>query len=105
MTVKQMMQQRMRKVRIAISWQGLTDSNNKSTVISSCPTTTLPAAIPRFEENSGQSFSSVEVEKEGKDIGFLGALVTRSEVADGYGGKKLPQIQQTYVKNLNSRIN
>ncbi|GKF97355.1 hypothetical protein Tco_0293176, partial [Tanacetum coccineum] len=36
------------------------------------PPTTLPAAIQRFEENSGQSFSSVEVEKEGKDIGFLG---------------------------------
>ncbi|GJV14655.1 hypothetical protein Tco_1359978 [Tanacetum coccineum] len=49
------------------------------------PPTTLPAAIPRFEENNGQSFSSVGVEKEGKEIRFLGALVTRSEVADGYG--------------------
>ncbi|GJW21028.1 hypothetical protein Tco_0031650 [Tanacetum coccineum] len=39
------------------------------------PPTTLPAAILRFEENSGQSFSSVGVEKEGKDIGFLGALM------------------------------
>ncbi|GJW64784.1 hypothetical protein Tco_0116668 [Tanacetum coccineum] len=66
------------------------------------PPTTLPAAIPRFEENSGQSFSSVEVEKEGKDIGFLGALVTRSEVADGYGGEKLPQTADSMLKNLNS---
>ncbi|GKA92093.1 hypothetical protein Tco_0814018 [Tanacetum coccineum] len=66
------------------------------------PPTTLPAVIPRFEENSGQSFSSVEVEKEGKDIGFLGALVTRSEVADGYGGEKLPQTADSMLKNLNS---
>nr|GEU89868.1 hypothetical protein [Tanacetum cinerariifolium] len=40
------------------------------------PPTTLPATIPRFEENSGQSFSSDEVEKEVKDIGFIRALVT-----------------------------
>ncbi|GJZ39175.1 hypothetical protein Tco_0585738 [Tanacetum coccineum] len=66
------------------------------------PPTTLPAAIPRFEENSGQSFSSVGVEKEGKDIGFLGALVTRSEVADGYGGENLPQTADSMLKNLNS---
>ncbi|GJZ54245.1 hypothetical protein Tco_0609130 [Tanacetum coccineum] len=66
------------------------------------PPTTLPADIPRFEENSGQSFSSVEVEKEGKDIGFLGALVTRSEVADGYGGEKLPLTADSMLKNLNS---
>ncbi|GJX65794.1 hypothetical protein Tco_0300137 [Tanacetum coccineum] len=66
------------------------------------PPTTLPAAIPRFEENSGQSFSSVKVEKEGKDIGFLGALVTSSEVADGYGGEKLPQTADSMLKNLNS---
>ncbi|GJR93325.1 hypothetical protein Tco_0265499 [Tanacetum coccineum] len=52
---------------------------------------------PCFEENSGQSFSSDEVEKEMKDIGFIGALVIGLEVADGYGGKNLP------LKNLNSR--
>ncbi|GKB41919.1 hypothetical protein Tco_0886861, partial [Tanacetum coccineum] len=63
------------------------------------PPTTLPAAIPRFEENSGQSFSSVEVEKEGKDIGFLGALVTRSEIADGYGDQsRVPE------KNMPSHV-
>ncbi|GJY81147.1 hypothetical protein Tco_0493898 [Tanacetum coccineum] len=39
----------------------------------------------RFEENSGQSFSSDKVEKEVKYIGFIGALVTCLEVDDGYG--------------------
>ncbi|GKA42671.1 hypothetical protein Tco_0735331 [Tanacetum coccineum] len=52
------------------------------------PPTTLPAAIVRFEENSGQSFSSVGVEKEGKDI--------------GYGGENLPQTADSMLKNLNS---
>nr|GEW90191.1 ankyrin repeat-containing protein [Tanacetum cinerariifolium] len=63
------------------------------------PPITLPATIPRFEENNGQSFSSVEVEKEEKDIGFLGALVIRSEVADGYGGENLPQTD-SILKNF-----
>nr|GEX86260.1 hypothetical protein [Tanacetum cinerariifolium] len=66
------------------------------------PPTTLPATIPCFEENSRQSFSSVEVEKEGKDIGFLGALVTRLEVADGHGGENIPQTD-SILKNLNSK--
>nr|GEZ59783.1 hypothetical protein [Tanacetum cinerariifolium] len=65
------------------------------------PPTTLPATIQCFEENSGHSFSKVEVEKEGKDIEFLGALVTRLEVADGYGRENLPQID-SILKNLNS---
>ncbi|GKB50025.1 alpha,alpha-trehalose-phosphate synthase [UDP-forming] 1-like protein [Tanacetum coccineum] len=65
------------------------------------PPTTLPAIIPRFEENSGQSFGSDEVEKEVKDIGFIGALVIGSEVADGYGGKKLPQTDST-LKDLDT---
>nr|GEW20764.1 putative mitochondrial protein [Tanacetum cinerariifolium] len=46
--------------------------------------TTLPATIPRFEENSGQSLSGKEV----KDNCFKGAHVT--EVADECGGKNLP---------------
>ncbi|GKC34077.1 hypothetical protein Tco_1046461 [Tanacetum coccineum] len=57
---------------------------------------------PRFEENSGQSSSSDEVEKEVKDIGFKGALVTGSEVADGYGGENQPQID-SILKNLNQK--
>ncbi|GJX59928.1 hypothetical protein Tco_0291318 [Tanacetum coccineum] len=65
------------------------------------PPTTLPATIPRFEENSGQSFGSDEVEKEVKDIGFIGALVIGSEVADGYGGEKLPQTDST-LKDLDT---
>ncbi|GKE60125.1 hypothetical protein Tco_1510492, partial [Tanacetum coccineum] len=68
-------------------------------------TTKVPAKpiqnTPRFEENSGQSFSSDKVEKEVKNIGFIGALVTGSEVADGYGGETLPQID-IILKNLNS---
>nr|GEX04944.1 hypothetical protein [Tanacetum cinerariifolium] len=35
------------------------------------PPTTLLATIPRFEENRGQSFSSIKVEKERKNIRFL----------------------------------
>ncbi|GJV74047.1 hypothetical protein Tco_1494042 [Tanacetum coccineum] len=65
------------------------------------PPTTLPATIPCFEENSGQSFGSNEVEKEVKDIGFIGALVIGSEVADGYGGGKLPQTDST-LKDLDT---
>ncbi|GKC39740.1 hypothetical protein Tco_1052124 [Tanacetum coccineum] len=53
-----------------------------------------------FEENSGQSFRNDEVEKEVKDIGFKGALVTVSEVADGYGGENLPQTYNI-LKNFN----
>nr|GEY08708.1 hypothetical protein [Tanacetum cinerariifolium] len=41
----------------------------------------------------------VEVEKERKDIYFLSDIVTRSEVADGYGG--VPQTDSIH-KNLNS---
>ncbi|GJV74048.1 RNA-directed DNA polymerase [Tanacetum coccineum] len=52
------------------------------------PPTTLPATIPHFEENSGQSFGSDKVEKEVKDIGFIGALVIGSEVADGYANSQ-----------------
>nr|GEU35029.1 hypothetical protein [Tanacetum cinerariifolium] len=40
------------------------------------PPTTIPATILRLEENSGQSFSSVEVEKEEKDIRFLEDIST-----------------------------
>ncbi|GKC55795.1 hypothetical protein Tco_1083393 [Tanacetum coccineum] len=54
-----------------------------------------------FEEISGRSFRSDEVEKEVKDIGFKGALVTFSKVADGYGGENLPQTDNI-LKNLNS---
>ncbi|GKB20562.1 hypothetical protein Tco_0854485 [Tanacetum coccineum] len=54
-----------------------------------------------FEENSGQSFRSDEVEKEVKDIGFKGAIFTGSEVIDGYGGENLPQTDNI-LKNLNS---
>ncbi|GKE15864.1 hypothetical protein Tco_1423441 [Tanacetum coccineum] len=59
------------------------------------PPTTLLAAIPRFEENSGQSFSSVGVEKEGKDIGFLGALM------DMVGKTYHKQQTDNMLKNLN----
>ncbi|GJS11593.1 hypothetical protein Tco_0368389 [Tanacetum coccineum] len=60
------------------------------------PVTTKVPATPiqntlLFEVNSMQSFSSDKVEKEVKDIGFIGALVTGLEVADGYGGENLPQ--------------
>ncbi|GKD60614.1 hypothetical protein Tco_1298123 [Tanacetum coccineum] len=56
-----------------------------------------------FEENSGQSFCSDEVEKEVKDISFKGALFTGSEVVDGYGGENLPQTD-SILKNLNSEV-
>ncbi|GKB37042.1 hypothetical protein Tco_0881984 [Tanacetum coccineum] len=56
---------------------------------------------PRFKENSRKSFSSDKVEKEVIDISFIGAFVTGSEVADGYGGETLPQID-IILKNLNS---
>ncbi|GKF26230.1 hypothetical protein Tco_0082124, partial [Tanacetum coccineum] len=65
------------------------------------PPTTLPATIPRFEKNSGQSFRNDEVEKEVKDIGYKGALVTVAEVADGYGGENLPYTDNILM-NLNS---
>ncbi|GKA76326.1 hypothetical protein Tco_0782787 [Tanacetum coccineum] len=54
------------------------------------PPTTLPATIPHFEENSGQSFSGKEV----KDNCFKGAHVT--EVADECGGKNLPLTDSTF---------
>ncbi|GJS66709.1 hypothetical protein Tco_0681273 [Tanacetum coccineum] len=59
--------------------------------------TTLPATIPRFEENSGQSFSGKEV----KDNCFKGAHVT--EVADECGGKNLPLTDST-LKDLGIRM-
>nr|GEX28802.1 hypothetical protein [Tanacetum cinerariifolium] len=39
--------------------------------VATAAATTLPATIPRFEENCGQIFNSDKVEKEGKDIGFI----------------------------------
>ncbi|GJW53129.1 hypothetical protein Tco_0097214 [Tanacetum coccineum] len=65
------------------------------------PPTTLPATIPRFEKNSGQSFRNDKVEKEVKDIGYKGALVIVAEVADGYGGENLPYTDNILM-NLNS---
>nr|GFB91231.1 hypothetical protein [Tanacetum cinerariifolium] len=53
------------------------------------------------EENNRHSFSSNEVGKDVKDIGFIGAIVTGSEVADGYGEENLPQTD-IILKNLNS---
>nr|GEW39618.1 hypothetical protein [Tanacetum cinerariifolium] len=58
--------------------------------------TTLPATIPRFEENSRQTFSGKEV----KDNYFKGAHVT--EVADECGGKNLPLTDST-LKDLNTK--
>ncbi|GKB34209.1 hypothetical protein Tco_0879151 [Tanacetum coccineum] len=71
-------------------------------------TTKVPAKpiqnTPRFEENSGQSFSSDKAEKEVKDISFIGALATGSEVANGYGGENLLQTDNI-PKNLNLKGN
>nr|GEV16169.1 hypothetical protein [Tanacetum cinerariifolium] len=68
-------------------------------------TTNIPAKpiqnTPRFEENSGPSFNGDKVEKEVKDTGFIGALVTSTKVADGYGEETLPQTD-SILKNLNS---
>ncbi|GJZ32062.1 hypothetical protein Tco_0577498 [Tanacetum coccineum] len=54
------------------------------------PLTTLPATIPRFEEKSGESYTS---SKEVKDNRFISDDVTK--VADEYGGKNLPQTDST----------
>nr|GEW39617.1 purine permease [Tanacetum cinerariifolium] len=56
---------------------------------------TLPATIPCFEENSGQTFSGKEV----KYNCFKGAHVT--EVADECGGKNLPLTDST-LKDLDT---
>ncbi|GKE54009.1 hypothetical protein Tco_1489165, partial [Tanacetum coccineum] len=61
----------------------------------------------KFEEDKrreewNQQINSDKVEKEVKDIGFIGALVTGSEVADGYGGENQPQID-SILKNLNQK--
>ncbi|GKB86601.1 hypothetical protein Tco_0958873 [Tanacetum coccineum] len=49
----------------------------------------MQKSINKNKADTDKQFTefSDEVEKEGKDIGFIGAIVTDSEVVDGYGGK------------------